>query len=460
MSRLVVISNRVAAPTDNRTSVGGLAVALREALRENGGIWFGWSGKVGRQTSTKAKITTEGNVTFVTIDLQRKHYNRYYNGFANRVLWPLCHYRLDLTAFTRDDYKAYQEVNTLFSEKLLPLLESDDQIWVHDYHLIPLGEHLREAGIKRPLGFFLHIPFPALEVLTALPRHRDLVKALCAYDVLGFQTHNDLRAFHDYIVYEAKGEILGDNLLRAFGHTFRAEVFPISIDDVEFENYGKQALKSTWYKRLRKHPGNRSWILGVDRLDYSKGIVERFRSFERLLERYPNYRNHITLIQIAPPSRSEVPEYKEIRAELESLSGHINGRFAEYDWLPINYMNRSFSHTQLAAFYRTSCVGLVTPLRDGMNLVAKEYVASQNPDDPGVLVLSRFAGAARELDAALIVNPFDHDNVADAITRGLEMPLDERKERWRAMREVLRENNLAKWRGNFINALQNAPYDT
>jgi len=460
LSRLIVISNRVAAPTRSKTSIGGLAVALRDALRENGGIWFGWSGKVGKQTSTKAKITAEGNVTFATIDLQRNHYNRYYNGFANRVLWPLCHYRLDLTAFSRDDFEAYQEVNALFCEKLLPLLKRGDQIWVHDYHLIPLGERLREAGIKRPLGFFLHIPFPELEVLTTLPRHHDLVKALCAYDVLGFQTHNDLRAFHDYIVCEAKGEIRGDNLVRAFGRTLRAEVFPISINDVEFENYASQAPNSTWYKRLRKHPGNRGWILGVDRLDYSKGIVERFRSFERLLERYPDYHHHISLIQIAPPSRSEVVEYKEIRAELECLSGHINGRFAEYDWLPINYMNRSFNHTQLAAFYRTSCVGLVTPLRDGMNLVAKEYVASQNPDDPGVLVLSRFAGAARELDAALIVNPFDHDRVADAIARGLEMPLDERKDRWRTMREVLRKNNLAKWRDNFINALQNAPYDT
>lgn len=460
MNRLVVISNRVAIPADKGASTGGLAIALKDVLRENGGLWFGWSGKVVKQSSAKAKITTEDNVTFATIDIKRKHFDDYYNGFANRVLWPLFHYRIDLTAFTQDAYEGFQKVNTLFCEKLLPLLKGGDHIWVHDYHLIPLGERLREAGIKRPLGFFLHIPFPALEVLTTMPTHHDLVKALCAYDVIGFQTHNDLRAFQDYIVCEAKGEILGNNLVRAFGHTFRAEVFPISIDDIEFENYGKQAIKSTWYKRLHKHPGHHRWILGVDRLDYSKGIVERFLSFERLLERYPDYRNHITLIQIAPLSRSEVPEYKKIRAELESLSGHINGRFAEYDWLPINYMNRSFTRTQLAAFYRTSRIGLITPLRDGMNLVAKEYVASQNPDNPGVLVLSRFAGAARELDAALIVNPFDYDGVADAIAQGLMMPLDERKERWLTMRDVLRKNSLAKWRDNFINALQNAPYDT
>ena len=460
LNRLVVISNRVAIPADKVASAGGLAIALKDVLRENGGLWFGWSGKVVKRNSTKAKITTEDNVTFATIDIKRKDFDDYYNGFANRVLWPLFHYRIDLTAFTQDAYEGFQKVNTLFCKKLLPLLKPKDHIWIHDYHLIPLGERLREAGIKQPLGFFLHIPFPAIEVLTTVPTHRDLVKALCAYDVIGFQTHNDLRAFQDYIVCEAKGEILDNNLVRAFGHTFRAETFPISIDDIEFENYGKQAVKSTWYKRLHKHPGNRRWVLGVDRLDYSKGIAERFLSFKRLLERYPDYRNHVTLIQIAPLSRSEVPEYKKIRAELESLSGHINGSFAQYDWLPINYMNRSFTRTQLAAFYRTSRIGLITPLRDGMNLVAKEYVASQNPDNPGVLVLSRFAGAARELNAALIVNPFDYDGVADAIAQGLEMPLDERKERWRTMREVLRKNSLAKWRDNFINALQNAPYDT
>jgi len=452
--------SRWRSPAGDGAAGGCLAVARRESRRENGGLWFGWGGKVVKRTSTKAEITTEDNVTFATIDIKRKHINRYYNGFANRVLWPLFHYRIDLTAFTQDAYEGFLKVNALFCEKLLPLLKGGDHIWVHDYHLIPLGERLREAGIKRPLGFFLHIPFPALEVLTTLPTHRDLVKALCAYGVIGFQTHNDLRAFQDYIVCEAQGEIGTNNVVRAFGRTFCAKVFPISINEVEFENYGKQAIKSTWYKRLNKQPKSYRWVLGVDRLDYSKGIAERFQSFERLLQRYPDYRNHTTLIQIAPSSRSEVPEYKEIRAELESLSGHINGRFAEYDWLPINYMNRSFTRTQLAAFYRTSRVGLVTPLRDGMNLVAKEYVASQNPDDPGVLVLSRFAGAARELDAALIVNPFDYDGVADAIAQGLEMPLDERKERWRAMRGVLRKNNLAKWRDDFINALKNAPYDT
>lgn len=458
MSRLVVISNRVAVPTDKKAAAGGLAVAIGEVLRKDGGLWFGWSGKVGRQTSPKAKITKAGNVTYATVNLQRKQYNRYYSGFANRVLWPLCHYRLDLTAFNWEDHKAYREVNTLFCKKLLPLLKVKDRIWVHDYHLIPLGEELRKAGITQPLGFFLHIPFPAMEVLTTLPTHHEFVKALCHYDVVGFQTQNDLRAFLDYIVYEAKGEILDGNLVRAFGRTFFAEAFPISISDAEIENFGKQAVKNAWYKRLNKHPGNRGWIIGVDRLDYSKGIADRFLSFERLLERYPDYRSQITLIQIAPPSRSEVPEYKQIRSQLESLAGHINGRFAEYDWLPINYMNRSFTRTQLAAFYRTSCVGLVTPLRDGMNLVAKEYVASQDPKDPGVLVLSRFAGAARELDAALIVNPFDYDSVADAISQGLEMPLEERKERWRAMREALKRNTLKNWRDNFLTALKNAPY--
>jgi len=460
MNRLVVISNRVADFSDKKASAGGLAAALSVALHKRGGVWFGWSGKVGKQTSPKAKITKVDNVDFATINLNRKDFEGYYNGFANRVLWPLFHYRLDLTAFNQDDYKTYQKVNELFCRKLMPLLQDDDQIWVHDYHLIPLGKRLREAGISQPIGFFLHIPFPALEVLTTLPTHRDIMKTLCAYDVIGFQTHNDLRAFHDYIVCEAKGEIHAGNVVSAFGRKFRAEAFPIGIDDIEFENNSRRAVETPWYKRLCRQSNNSAWIIGVDRLDYSKGIVERFHSFKLLLQKYPTYRSHVMLNQIAPPSRPDVPEYKKIRAELESLAGHINGLYAEFDWLPINYMNRSFSRVQLAAFYRASCIGLVTPLRDGMNLVAKEYVASQNPDDPGVLVLSRFAGAAHELNGALIVNPFDFDNVADAVSEGLEMPIEERKERWGVMRNALKRNTLEDWCNSFLKALQNAPYGT
>ncbi len=458
MSRLVVVSNRVAVTSDAKTRAGGLAVALQDALRAHGGVWFGWSGKVVPQTTAEPTITKDGPITYATVDLSRKNSAEYYNGFANRTLWPLFHYRLDLAAFSKQTYAGYLRVNTMFAEKLLPLLKRGDLIWVHDYHLIPLGEELRKKNVTQPMGFFLHTPFPAMEIFTALPSHYALVGALCSYDVVGFQTENDLRAFLDYIIHEAGGGILGDHLVRAFGRTVRVEVFPIGIDTEDFVESAKQASGSESTKRLRKRVGKRLWLIGVDRLDYSKGLVERFHSFERLLESRPQYRGKVTLMQIAPPSRSEVPEYREIRRNLETEAGHINGRFADFDWTPIHYLNKSFKRENLAGFFRVSRIGLVTPLRDGMNFVAKEYVAAQDSRNPGVLVLSRFAGAARELDAALLVNPFDYDAVADAMARGIEMPLEERRERWAAMMEKLRANTLSNWRDNFLKALGEGPY--
>ena len=459
MSRLVVVSNRVTVASDKKARAGGLAVALQDALQQNGGVWFGWSGKVGPRTSSEPTITTSDKVSYATLDLSRKHHAEYYNGFANRALWPLFHYRLDLTAFRQQHYSSYLEVNKRFASHLLPLLNKDDLLWIHDYHLIPLGEELRRAGIKRPMGFFLHIPFPAMEILTALPSHRELVQALCAYDLVGFHTENDLRAFLDYIVHEAGGGIMGNHLIHAFGRTLRVEIFPIGIDTEDFEKLGARPARSNKAKHFRDHPHDRTWLVGVDRLDYSKGLVERLHAFERFLEKHPEYRGKVTFVQIAPRSRSEVPEYMDIQRMLATEAGQLNGKFAEFDWVPVNYLNRSFNRPELVEFYRGSRVGLITPLRDGMNLVAKEYVASQDPEDPGVLVLSRFAGAARELDGALKVNPFDFDGTADAIHRALTMELDERKERWESMMAVLRTNTLTTWRDAFIAALEQAPYE-
>lgn len=459
--RLVVVSNRVAVPEKNKKAqAGGLAVALQEALEAHGGVWFGWSGKVSAQKPEKPTIQQQGQVTYATVDLTRKAYNEYYSGFANRTLWPLFHYRIDLTAFTKENYSGYLKTNQIFANELRPMIGDEDLIWVHDYHLIPLGEELRKLGVERPMGFFLHTPFPAMEILTTLPGHRALVEALCAYDVVGFQTDNDLRAFLDYVVHEAGGGIMGGHIVHAFGRTLRVEVFPIGIETESFISLGLDSSRTGRDRTVRRERDHDHWIIGVDRLDYSKGLPQRFQAFERFLEDHKKFRGHVTLMQVAPPSRSEVPEYKQIREELEGLAGHINGRFAEFDWLPINYLNRSYERRDLVAFYRASQIGLVTPLRDGMNLVAKEYVAAQNPHNPGVLVLSRFAGAARELSAALIVNPFDLDAVAAAIARGLEMPLEERRERWADMMEKLRANTLSNWTSRFLVALRNAPYDT
>jgi trehalose 6-phosphate synthase len=446
---LVVVSNRVAA--SKRTAAGGLAVALREALADSGGLWFGWSGKTAEGDATPT-ITQADGITFATVDLTTPDYNDYYKGFSNRTLWPLFHYRVDLTSFDRGSHAGYMRVNGQFAAAMAELLQPGDLVWVHDYHLIAVGQELRRLGVNHRLGFFLHIPFPATEVLLTLPTHRELVQALFAYDLVGFQAPSDLRAFRDYVMVEADGRVFEDGRISAFGRTIRAEVFPIGIDADEFAALAATPEADRYRERMLASAGG-DVIIGVDRLDYTKGLIERFCAFEALLTAYPDNRGRVSMLQIAPPSRSDVPEYIRLRRELEAAAGRINGRFAEFDWVPLRYLNQPFSRRVLAALYRASKIGLVTPFRDGMNLVAKEYVAAQNPDDPGVLVLSRFAGAAHQLDGALVVNPYDVQGVADAIQLGLKMELGERQARWRRMMATLRHDDLTAWRQRFVAAL-------
>ncbi|MFQ6017541.1 MAG: alpha,alpha-trehalose-phosphate synthase (UDP-forming) [Kiloniellaceae bacterium] len=458
MSRLVVVSNRVAPVKRSRSGAeGGLAVAVMAALREQEGIWFGWSGRVFEHDPGPPDVFDVGKLTYAIIDLSQRDYDEYYNGFANTTLWPLFHYRLDLTEFTRRNLAGYRRVNSLFAGKLLPLLQPDDLIWVHDYHLIPMAEQLRQAGCDQRIGFFLHIPWPALEIILALPNHGEIVRALCAYDLVGFQTENDLRAFFEYIEVEAAGEVHDGGVVEAFGRRFCAGTFPIGIDSEAVARFAEEAETSGHTKRLLESLVGRELMIGVDRLDYSKGLVARMEAVEHLLRAYPANRGRVVTLQIAPPSRSDVPEYTEIRHQLEAIVGHVNGTYAEFDWVPIRYLNKGFRRQTLAGFYRISRVGLVTPLRDGMNLVAKEFVASQPAKDPGVLVLSRFAGAARELDGALIVNPYDVEGVAEAMQRALAMPLKERRERWSSMYDWLRRYDVIAWQKGFVEALAEAP---
>lgn len=458
MKRLVVVSNRVALP-DEQARAGGLAVALQEALQQNGGVWFGWSGKIAAHPPETPGVVQDGPVTYAVLDLNRKDHSEYYNGYANRTLWPIFHYRLDLADFERENYNGYLRVNRLFAEKLIPLLKSSDDIWVHDYHLIPLGEELRNRGVTQRIGFFLHTPFPAMETMLVLPSHERIVQSLCAYDVVGFQSVNDLRAFHDYVTLEARGQVLSNGLVSAFGRALKAEVFPIGIDVASYVQAAEDAPKLAAIRRLRRNFDECRLMIGVDRLDYSKGLPQRFKAFERFLEKYHQYCGKVSFMQIAPASRSDVPEYLDIRRTLEAEAGHINGRFASFDWTPLHYLNSSYNRATLAGFYRYAQVGVVTPLRDGMNLVAKEYVASQDADNPGVLILSRFAGAARHLGAALLVNPYDYEAVADAMARAVEMPLEDRRERWQDMMRAVRETSLDRWREAFLAALREAPYN-
>jgi trehalose 6-phosphate synthase len=449
MKRLVVVSNRVAPLDEGQVPSGGLAVAVHAALREKGGIWFGWNGDVTTASPEAPEMARVDNITYATIGLSRRDYLEYYIGFANATLWPLFHYRVDLAGFKRREYAGYNRVNQRFARYLWPLLRRSDTIWIHDYHLIPLAEELRRLGAGQPIGFFLHTPFPALQVLITLPCHSALVRALFSYDLIGFQTEDDLAAFRDYVIHEAGGSMGSDGRLHAFGRSVRAEAHPIGIDTA---NIVAMARRFDTH-RVREEIASRHMIIGVDRLDYSKGLVQRFHSFERMLEQHPEAHRRMFFVQIAPPSRGSVQGYAEIRRELEEAAGHINGRFADFDWTPIRYLNKSFEREELAGFYRCAATGLVTPLRDGMNLVAKEYVAAQDERDPGVLVLSRFAGAARELTEALIVNPHDIDDMAGALGRALAMPIEERRRRWRAMMDRIEANDVDTWRNAFLGAL-------
>ena len=453
MSRLIVVSNRVA-PLGKGPAVGGMAVALQAALKESGGLWFGWSGEIAKRRSRKPKVASAGAVTQATIDLTAADYEGYYQRFANHTLWPVFHYRLDLSEFDRRAWEAYLDVNAQFARHLMRLLRHNDLVWVHDYHLIPLARALRKQGCRAPIGFFLHIPFPAAEVLAAVPTHHQLVRALFDYDVVGFQTAGDRRRFEDYVVHEEGGMVRRDGSATAFDRATHLGVFPVGIDADGFAGLAASPEAQRRARTVERSLNGRSMIIGVDRLDYTKGIAERLDAFARLLEAFPDYRRRVVLMQVAPPSRSKVPGYRETRRVLEARTGHINGELADVDWVPIRYLNRSYGQVALAGMYRAARIGFVTPLRDGMNLVAKEYVAAQDGDDPGVLVLSRFAGAASQLSAALVVNPHDIQGVAEALKRGLEMPLAERQERWRAMMDDLRRHDLEAWRTGFTSALR------
>ena len=455
LSRLIVISNRVQAPTaDQPAAQGGLAVALTAALREGDGIWFGWSGETG--DTNDLRFETYDGVTSATIDLPEQDVDEYYNGYANRTLWPLFHYRLGLTEFEREFQGGYERVNRTFGSIIGPHIRPDDLIWVHDYHMIPLGWLLRQQGLTNRLGFFLHIPWPPTRLLTALPEHRRLVEALFAYDVIGVQTEEWLETFHDYVLREMGGSLGDDGAVTVGGRTIRAIACPIGIDAREFIASATSEGASATRDRMVKSSIGRSLIVGVDRLDYSKGIEERFNGYQRYLETHPEAHANVYLLQIAPPSRDTVQSYRDIRAQLDELSGRINGAFADIDWVPLRYVNQGFPREQLAGVYRAACVGLVTPLRDGMNLVAKEYVAAQDPEDPGVLILSRFAGAMAQMDGALMVNPYSADDVADAIARALAMPRAERIARWRPMFDNVVEQDVIWWRNRFIAALTQA----
>ena len=459
MSRLVVVSNRVATP--KAAQAGGLASAMLAALSEVGGLWFGWSGKAVAGDPGPPKEETDGRITFLTTDLSKTDFEDYYNGFANRSLWPLLHFRPDLVDYSKQNYQGYQRVNRHFARTLAPHLRDGDTIWVQDFHLIPLAGLLREMGIAGRMGFFLHTPLPPPDIMRVLPGHRALMDALTEYDLVGLHTNAYVRAFVNYQRDLAGGQKLPDGWVRTgSGRLVRVLALPISVDPDAIASQAAKAVNNPSVKRLRAGLTAEDRIrlaVGVDRLDYSKGLPERFEAFGRFLDRSPQHRGLVSLLQIAPTSREDVPAYIELRGQLEQQAGAVNGRYSDPSWTPIRYVNRTYPQSTLFGFYRAACMGLVTPLRDGMNLVAKEFVAAQDPDDPGVLVLSTFAGAADEMDEAVFINPYDIDGMADAMARALDMDLPERRRRWSALMARLKRWDITTWRRAFLAALEEPP---
>ncbi|HEX8663169.1 MAG TPA: alpha,alpha-trehalose-phosphate synthase (UDP-forming) [Beijerinckiaceae bacterium] len=452
--RLVVVSNRVPVPSNaGSPTAGGLAVALDAALRQRGGLWFGWSGNTTDGREPEVEAHAFGNVAYAVSDLSQRDLDDFYHGFANRALWPVCHYRLDLTGFNRRNTAGYFRVNEFFARRLAQLIRPDDVIWVHDYHFIPLASYLRGMGFANRIGFFLHIPWAPPDLASVLPAYDLILRGFSAYDLVGFQTPQDRDNFTNALLRDGRGRLLQDGCHEAYGRRFRVGVFPIGIDTAGFRQMAVAAERNAVVRRTAASLEGKRLIIGVDRLDYSKGLPQRIEAFSCFLEANAAARNRVTLLQITPKSRSEVPEYAQMQRDLAEEIGRTNGHYGDVDWTPVRYINKPIAHTTLAGLYRLARVGLVTPLRDGMNLVAKEYVAAQSEENPGVLVLSRFAGAAHELDGALLVNPYDTDATAAAIARALDMPLEERRERWSAMMERLEANTVERWCGDFLKSL-------
>lgn len=453
---LVVVSNRVARGKPNEPMTGGLAAALLPVVEQSGAIWVGSSGQLRHGAQKEPSVETLGSGKLVMLDLPAEYYSGYYNGFANSALWPTLHSRTDLIDISDLDYFSYCQINAIMAGVLLQF-RKQAAFWVHDYHFLTLGAELRKleieqkVDIKHTVGFFLHTPWPEPATIRCLPYHRELISAMLAYDLIGFQTDEDRQNFLDYVGPYLRVVIENTDVISGYGRT-RCRVFPISIDADKFAQYSEQAVSHPVVSSLRRSLNGGALAIGVDRIDYSKGLDKRVEAFDHLWTEKPR---SISLLQIANPSRSSIKAYHHLQKFVAGRVREVNRCRGTDNWKPIRYLNASFSQSVLAGLYRTAQVGVVTPLRDGMNLVAKEYVAAQDPKNPGVLILSKFAGAAKQLDGALFVDPYDIEDMAGVISKAVSMPLDERCRRWEAMMQRLRGYTIQQWFTEFVAELKN-----
>jgi trehalose 6-phosphate synthase len=466
--RLIVVSNRLPVVVKDdgdgghrvEPGSGGLVSALGPVLAERGGRWIGWLGAADEVGITSAieGVSERLGYRLDGVPLDAGEVAAYYHGFSNEVLWPLCHDFISHCNFDPAFWPVYQEVNRKFAAKVAEVTEADDYVWINDYHLMLVARELHAHGIERELGFFLHIPFPPLDVFTKMPWRAQILEGLLEYDLVGFQTERDVRNFLQCVTFRIEDALIEEQgevtRIRTGSRELYVGAFPISIDYDDFVERCVEQRISESVARLRSALPNRSLILGLDRLDYSKGIPNRILAFANALDRYPELRRKVTFIQIVVPSRTRVEEYAHLRDEIDRLVGHINGQYTAGGWSPIQYIFRSLSETELLAYYRGCDIALITPLKDGMNLVAKEYCAC-SLEGNGVLILSEFAGAASQLsEGALMVNPFDIEQVADAIKQAVDMPDDERAQRMSAMRESIRIENVFRWVERYLDIAQ------
>ena len=463
---IVIVSNRLPVSiiqTGKKSQLipgsGGLVSALAPVLRNRGGIWIGWDGDKSGQSHKKLfkKESTRIGYSLRPISLASQEVEQFYEGFSNATLWPLFHDFLDRCQFQLETWDMYCSINQKFAETIAENSSKDDLIWVHDYHLTLVGKYLADLGVKRKTAFFLHIPFPPWDIFMRLPWRKEIVAGLLNYDLVGFQTERDRWNFVRCVRRLFPSAIVsGPQRYQLIEHDekiSRVAAFPISIDFEGFNQLAssKEVADEAWY--IHERLPERKLILGVDRLDYTKGILERLKAFEILLEKYSDLRDKINFIQVVVPSRVDVKEYQEMKCTIDETVGRINGRFTYHNWVPIHYIYRNLPRRELVAYYRTSEIALITPLKDGMNLIAKEYCASSVETD-GILILSEFAGASQQLGkSSLLVNPFDVEDVADKIYMAYHMHEGERKSRMRRLRAEVRRNNIFRWLEQFLSAV-------
>ncbi|OCX61662.1 hypothetical protein BFP70_15250 [Thioclava sp. SK-1] len=447
MGRLICISNRI--PMGPNPS-GGLVVALHDTLMSTKGIWIGTSGEIVENPENRLRPVEGGPFERMCFDLSENEQENYYFGFSNQVLWPLFHGRTDIMEIHAEYLDSYKEVNRRLARMLAEVVQPDDRIWVHDYQLLPLAQYLRDMGLSNRIGFFLHTPFPTPLALQALPNGTEILEWMSHYHVVGMQAERDVRNAMAAMVELGNAQELAGGFVYMEPRQTRIAAFPIAIDADEFRTLAEEQVQKLPAGVLKPE---RRLMIGVDRLDYTKGVPQRFKAFGEFLERHEDWHRHVSMLQISPPTREGVEAYDNIREETELLSGRINGQFADISWAPIRFINRPIPREVLAGLYRASDVALVTPLMDGMNLVAKEFVAAQDRDDPGVLILSQFAGAAEQMPDALIVNPHDTEQMATSIMTALAMPLIDRRRRHDALMDRLMKHDVAWWSKGFLTAL-------